>query len=226
MWSSSQGACYEGGQQKDEVGDWAEDSAGLPQTYLASVLMTYFFWKLKAMCPACRCGNCKCRCSDFFFIVAEGSWWAACARCLCTVCICSRYSQLAQPWPPHRILRCQCKHKHTEHDPVSKACTKAACHCEGFHSPWHCNCNHPWAEHTQVGQQHLHGVSMALSAICATGWPATCVSAISSPVCSTWRRSRCSHWRLCWRGFKWHHSMRPWRRQTLLLAMTWQAGIT
>ena len=109
--------------------------------------------------------------------MAEGSWWAACASCLRAVCIWS-WRNLSQPCPPYRILRCQCKHKHTEHDPVSKACTKAACHCKGFHSPWHCNCNHPWAEHTQVGQQHLHSVSKALSAIRALCWTVTHVSAM------------------------------------------------
>ena len=142
----------------------------------------------------------------------------------CSICFCCNLP--AQPCPPYRTLRCQCKHKHTEHDPVSKACTKAACRCEGFHSPWHCNCNHPWAEHTQVGQQHLHGVLKA----CLPSVPCAGQNYVSqpslSPACSSWRRGRCSHWRLCWRGFRWHHSMRPWLWQTLLLAMTWQAGIT
>ena len=123
--------------------------------------------------PACRCGSGKCRCRDFFFIMAEGSWWAACASCLCAVCICSCRNSSAQPCLSCRILRCQCKHKHTEHDPVSKACMKAACRCEGFHSPWHCNCNHPWAEHTQVGRMVF---PMALAAMCAMYWTRACVS--------------------------------------------------
>lgn len=48
------------------------------------------------------------------------------------------------------ILRCRCKHKHTDHDPVSKACRKPGCGCVCFISPWVCNCNHPWSDHKQV----------------------------------------------------------------------------
>lgn len=44
----------------------------------------------------CCCRSAKCACPAFYFIVAEGSW----------------------------VLRCSCKHKHTEHDPVSKQCAK------------------------------------------------------------------------------------------------------
>ncbi|KAF6251107.1 hypothetical protein COO60DRAFT_1275316 [Scenedesmus sp. NREL 46B-D3] len=69
-----------------------------------------------------RCSVPSCSCPKFSFIVAEGSW----------------------------ILRCRCKHKHTEHDPASHACSKAACSCSGFSSPWVCNCNHPWSQHQQV----------------------------------------------------------------------------
>jgi Protein FAM221A/B len=69
-----------------------------------------------------RCNARGCNCSAFFFIVAEGAW----------------------------VLRCRCKHKHTEHDPAGRhACTKAACGCQAFDSPWVCNCNCPWANHTQ-----------------------------------------------------------------------------
>jgi hypothetical protein len=68
-----------------------------------------------------KCSQCKCK--SFFYIVAEGSW----------------------------ILRCRCKHKHIEHDPVTLKCAKPACagKCAKFDSPWVCNCNHPWAEHVQ-----------------------------------------------------------------------------
>jgi hypothetical protein len=69
-----------------------------------------------------RCSARGCACAGFFFIVAEGSW----------------------------ILRCACKHKHTEHDPASHKCAKPKCGCARFHSPWVCNCNHPWAHHKQV----------------------------------------------------------------------------
>jgi len=71
------------------------------------------------------CKNAKCKCSRFFYVVAEGSW----------------------------VLRCRCKHKHTEHDPVTRKCTKSGCKdCPpgGFDSPWVCNCDHPWHQHEQV----------------------------------------------------------------------------
>lgn len=67
----------------------------------------------------CNCGGCAC--PRFFYIVAQGAW----------------------------ALRCRCKHKHTEHAAASRACTKRGCACEGFDSPWVCNCDHAWAEHAQ-----------------------------------------------------------------------------
>jgi hypothetical protein len=70
---------------------------------------------------ATRCSNQKCTCHRFFFIVAEGSW----------------------------ILRCRCKHKHVEHNPVTHACAKSKCACSKFSSPWVCNCDHPWTDHQQ-----------------------------------------------------------------------------
>ncbi|KAK9811886.1 hypothetical protein WJX72_011835 [[Myrmecia] bisecta] len=69
-----------------------------------------------------RCHHAKCACKAFFYIVAEGSW----------------------------ILRCRCKHRHTEHDAVMHACAKTNCPCPMFDSPWVCNCNCPWSEHRQV----------------------------------------------------------------------------
>ncbi|GAX76641.1 hypothetical protein CEUSTIGMA_g4087.t1 [Chlamydomonas eustigma] len=48
------------------------------------------------------------------------------------------------------ILRCRCKHKHVEHEPVSHTCVKTGCQCVQFNSPWVCNCNHPWDVHTQL----------------------------------------------------------------------------
>ena len=69
-----------------------------------------------------RCSATKCLCTNFFYIVGEGSW----------------------------ILRCSCKHKHTDHDcrggPFK--CTRCAS-CEGFSSPWVCNCGHSWSAHDQ-----------------------------------------------------------------------------
>ena len=52
------------------------------------------------------CSSRNCPCKHFFFVVAEGAW----------------------------ILRCRCKHKHTEHDSGTKPflCKKAKCACVGF----------------------------------------------------------------------------------------------
>jgi hypothetical protein len=68
-----------------------------------------------------KCGHARCVCKRFFYIVAEGAW----------------------------VLRCQCKHKHTQHHPVTRACVNPACGCDGFVSPWVCNCDHPWVRHSQ-----------------------------------------------------------------------------
>mmetsp|Transcript_2363 Transcript_2363/g.5930 ORF Transcript_2363/g.5930 Transcript_2363/m.5930 type:complete len:239 (+) Transcript_2363:481-1197(+) len=69
-----------------------------------------------------QCKNTRCSCRGFFLIVAEGSW----------------------------VLRCRCKHRHTDHDARTHKCTKPNCACHEFHSPWVCNCNHPWGRHKQV----------------------------------------------------------------------------
>ncbi|GBG70048.1 hypothetical protein CBR_g4876 [Chara braunii] len=71
--------------------------------------------------PVLKCSVAKCQCPSFFFIVGQGAW----------------------------ILRCRCKHKHTEHDPVSHACRRPKCQCARFDSPWVCNCDHSWSEHHQ-----------------------------------------------------------------------------
>lgn len=68
------------------------------------------------------CQSNKCPCRRFFYIFAEGSF----------------------------ILRCRCKHKHTEHDPNTRACARADCVCTRFDSPWVCNCDHAWGAHRQV----------------------------------------------------------------------------
>lgn len=47
------------------------------------------------------------------------------------------------------MLRCQCKHKAVEHDPVTHACKRGNCRCDKFKSPWVCNCDHPWSDHYQ-----------------------------------------------------------------------------
>ncbi|KAF8064509.1 fam221a [Scenedesmus sp. PABB004] len=69
------------------------------------------------------CARGGCACERFKFIVAEGAW----------------------------TLRCSCKHRATEHHPTgAHACAKPRCECRRFHSPWVCNCDHPWARHEQV----------------------------------------------------------------------------
>ena len=73
----------------------------------------------------CTTRNCKCK--NYFYVVAEGSW----------------------------VLRCRCKHKHIDHDcsgaPFS--CLNPKCVsgplCVGFDSPWVCNCGHSWGSHSQ-----------------------------------------------------------------------------
>ena len=71
-----------------------------------------------------RCAVARCKCRSFFYIFAEGSF----------------------------VLRCRCKHKHTEHDcsAAPYRCARERCACRGFDSPWVCNCDHPWADHEQV----------------------------------------------------------------------------
>jgi hypothetical protein len=81
------------------------------------------------------CSNKSCKCTNFFYIVAEGAW----------------------------ILRCKCKHKHIEHNCEAKpffcqkcpapgviSSSKSSQSCTGFDSPWVCNCGHVWGAHTQV----------------------------------------------------------------------------
>ncbi|CEM01780.1 unnamed protein product [Vitrella brassicaformis CCMP3155] len=70
--------------------------------------------------PRLPCSRCPCK--HFFFIVSEGAW----------------------------ILRCSCKHRHIEHDPVTHACNKPGCGCTRFFSPFVCNCDHPWSDHVQT----------------------------------------------------------------------------
>eukprot|EP01004_Peranema_trichophorum_P009025 NODE_7769_length_744_cov_17.552335_g7155_i0.p1 GENE.NODE_7769_length_744_cov_17.552335_g7155_i0~~NODE_7769_length_744_cov_17.552335_g7155_i0.p1 ORF type:complete len:221 (-),score=32.11 NODE_7769_length_744_cov_17.552335_g7155_i0:81-704(-) len=71
------------------------------------------------------CNVSRCPCKSFFYIVAEGTW----------------------------VLHCRCKHKHIDHDPrppykCNKCATKPTSpQCNGFDSPWVCNCDHPWSEH-------------------------------------------------------------------------------
>ena len=71
------------------------------------------------------CSEKNCGCKNFFYIPSEGSW----------------------------MLRCRCKRKATEHDyrkPYKS--TKpplAGVICNGFDSPWVCNCNCSFSDHKQ-----------------------------------------------------------------------------
>ncbi|ETW05442.1 hypothetical protein H310_03207 [Aphanomyces invadans] len=78
--------------------------------------------KDKATFNAFACTSAKCPCRSFFYIVAEGAW----------------------------VLRCRCKHKHIDHDATAAPFRCKKCLCDGFHSPWVCNCGHPWDEHVQA----------------------------------------------------------------------------
>lgn len=48
------------------------------------------------------------------------------------------------------ILRYQCKHRHTDHDPVTNACSNSSCNCDMFHVSWsataitHAAITHRW----------------------------------------------------------------------------------
>jgi hypothetical protein len=69
------------------------------------------------------CGTKNCGCPHFYYICAQGAW----------------------------MLRCRCKHKHTDHDPKDRnhPCRKNNCSCAQFDSPWVCNCGCKWGDHTQ-----------------------------------------------------------------------------
>ncbi|KAF0699236.1 Aste57867_10201 [Aphanomyces stellatus] len=77
----------------------------------------------KGKFKAFACTTARCPCRAFFYIVAEGAW----------------------------VLRCRCKHKHINHDASAAPfrCKIPRCDCDGFDSPWVCNCAHPWADHVQ-----------------------------------------------------------------------------
>lgn len=115
-----------------------------------------------------RCLHPGCRCKGFFFILAEGG--TILQRCFVPASIVFhpragpsakasagtdlttgrllffRVCLSVSAW----ILRCRCKHKHTDHDPVTHACTKPGCGCSRFDSPFVCNCDHPWHRHKQT----------------------------------------------------------------------------
>jgi len=71
------------------------------------------------------CSAKGCVCKHFKFVVAEGAW----------------------------VLKCRCKHKHTEHDCGKEpfACKRCpGSSCAGFDSPWVCNCGHGYSSHEQL----------------------------------------------------------------------------
>lgn len=66
----------------------------------------------------------------------------SCTKCPCR---CFQYHVRIGGWQ----VRCHCKHKHTDHDPVTQRCRKtkpgsggAPCPCLCFEARWVCNCGH------------------------------------------------------------------------------------
>ena len=47
-------------------------------------------------------------------------------------------------------FKCLCKHSYTEHDPISKKCSKGMCGCNKFASGWTCACGGKYGEHTTI----------------------------------------------------------------------------
>jgi hypothetical protein len=74
--------------------------------------------------PIFGCAHKKCGCRRFTYHVRIGGW----------------------------CVKCSCKHKHTDHDPVSGVCSKMIpgrkpCPCRAFDAAWVCNCGHQWRRH-------------------------------------------------------------------------------
>ena len=71
-------------------------------------------------------------------------------KCEFTGCNCPEFLYHCQQG--HWQVKCECKHKHTDHDPASGKCNKLKpgripCECMGFVSTWKCHCGHGWADH-------------------------------------------------------------------------------
>ena len=71
-----------------------------------------------------KCEYAGCNCPEFLYHCQQGHWQ----------------------------VKCECKHKHTDHDPVTGKCKKMKpgrkpCECTGFVSTWKCHCGHGWADH-------------------------------------------------------------------------------
>ena len=71
-----------------------------------------------------KCEYKNCKCPEFMYHCQQGHWQ----------------------------VKCECKHKHTDHDPVTQKCNKMKpgrkpCECQAFVSTWKCHCGHGWAGH-------------------------------------------------------------------------------
>jgi hypothetical protein len=120
------------------------------------------------------CGNARCACKAFFFVVAEGAW----------------------------TLRCRCKHKAVEHDARSHACAKCkGGACARFDSPWFCNCDHAWAVHKQV-EVERRAVPLAerLAAAPGGGAGAEAVAAAAAAAVAAAAAEEIARWSLVQRG--------------------------
>eukprot|EP00943_MAST-04B_sp_MAST-4B-sp1_P002012 g2012.t1 len=71
-------------------------------------------------------------------------------RCEYIGCACPEYMYHCQQG--HWQVKCECKHKHTDHDPVTQKCNKMKpgrnpCKCQAFSASWKCHCGHNWCDH-------------------------------------------------------------------------------
>jgi len=94
--------------------------------------------------------------------------------CVCVCVIVSRTFLFLNSPHNNTTDRCGCKHKHTDHDPVTGMCKKrvgkykkmcSVC-TTGYHVTWQCNCGHSWKDHetTFVFRQYS---SMARDWVCS-----------------------------------------------------------
>ena len=60
-------------------------------------------------------------------------------------CTCPTFSHVPQFGA--NDFKCLCKHSYTEHDPISKKCSKGMCGCSKFSSTWSCSCGSKFGEH-------------------------------------------------------------------------------
>jgi len=70
-------------------------------------------------------------------------------HCKIKGCPCPSYYYI--PVHGSQDFKCLCKHSYTEHDPITKKCTKGRCGCNvRFASSWACSCHLKFSEHHTV----------------------------------------------------------------------------